>query len=70
MDIKNIYKHTVNKQVKKNKKKWQSIKHVTSIKYIHALHWTILHREYNSSISVSVRKYTSMAHNTDIIELA
>ena len=33
--------------------------YVTSNKYEHALHWTILHREYNSTIFGSVRKYAS-----------
>ena len=33
MDIKKIYKNTYYKQVKNNKNKWQSIKHVTSNKY-------------------------------------
>ena len=40
MDIKNIY-NTYYKQVRNNQYKWQSIKQVTSNKYIHALHWTI-----------------------------
>ena len=40
--MKKIYiSSTYYKQVKNNKNKWQSIKHVTSDKYIHALHWTI-----------------------------
>ena len=38
-----------------------SIKHVTSNKYIHALHWAILHKEYNLTILQIGKKYTSMA---------
>ena len=57
MDIKQYKTHIINK-LKYEKNKLQSIKHVTSNKYIHALHWTISHREYNSTIFGSVRKYT------------
>ena len=52
-----LYKNTYYKQVKNNKNKWQSIKHETSNTYINALHWTILHREYNFTIFGSVRNY-------------
>ena len=60
MNIKKIYKtHNYYKQFKNNKNKWQSIKHRTSNKYIHALHGTIEHRECNFTIFGSVWKYTS-----------
>ena len=49
-----IYKIHIYKQVKNNKNKWQSRKYVTSNKYIHTLQWTILHREYNSIIYISL----------------
>ena len=39
--IKNLFYYYYYKQVRNNKNKCQSIKHVTSDKYIHALHWTI-----------------------------
>ena len=53
MDIKK-YKTHIYKRVKNNKKKWPSIKHVTCNKYMHALHWNILNRDYNSTIFGSV----------------
>ena len=53
---KKYIKHTYFIQAKNNKNKCQSIKHVTSNKYMHALLWTILHREYNSTIFGSVKR--------------
>ena len=58
------YKTNIYKQVKNNKNKCQSIEHVTSNNMyiqLHGLHWTILYRDYNSTMFGLVKKYTSKA---------
>ena len=56
----------INQQVKYNKNKRQSIECVTSNKYIHALHWTISHKEYNLNCAqfvVQTSKYIAKQFN-------